>query len=251
MMAAILLTGVHADAQTVEVTAVDPGHGTRLGLDQGLHARLTYTSRVPLRFQARGYAGGTERTDGERMNPAPVYPAGDGEAIVWVAYTAPTTIDELRVLVFDADWQPLSTIPLSVEARWDAGVGGGHRAAGWVASLNAAQQHMTTAAMQQTPASPLWVLFPLALALSFPGYLILQVRALLRWGGSWRTLALLPLVAVGVALAHAILALAAGSNIWPIVFIFTVPLAFLMLASLAAVRRVRATSGRRAPASPR
>ena len=237
-----------AAAQTVEIVESHPARTTSLALAEALFVRLAYTSDAQIRFQASGYRAGTERREGERMNPAPAYPAGSGDALVWVAYSTPAEIDEVRVTVYDGGWQPLSSVTLPIDATWRTGSGGGSQARPeWVTRLNDAQQQATSAAM----ASPddhglLWVLLPRMIALSLLGYFILQIRAFRRWEGGWRMLALVPLVATVPIVAYTLLAYAAGSNLWPLLMIFTLPFAFLYLAALAIGKAAVRAVGRNA-----
>jgi len=65
--------------------------------------------------------------------------------------------------------------------------------------------------------------------LAVPGYFVLQAWVVHRWSGGWRNAALVPLVAMVPAVLHALFALAAGSNLWPIAVILAAPLAFMYL----------------------
>jgi hypothetical protein len=57
-------------------------------------------------------------------------------------------------------------------------------------------------------------------ALAYPG---LQVKALRRMRGVWRVLAAVPLLPMGYIIVVTALALQKGSNLWPILLIFTAP----------------------------
>ena len=57
-------------------------------------------------------------------------------------------------------------------------------------------------------------------AIAYPA---LQVSALRRMRGVWRLLALVPLLPMGYILVVTALALGEGSNLWPILLIFTAP----------------------------
>ena len=57
-------------------------------------------------------------------------------------------------------------------------------------------------------------------ALAYPA---LQVNALRRMRGVWRVLAAVPLLPMGYILIVTALALGEGSNLWPILLIFTAP----------------------------
>ena len=78
--------------------------------------------------------------------------------------------------------------------------------------------------------------------MTLPGYFVLQVLLALRYSGRWRIAALAPLLVMIPAVVHAASALQAGSNLWPIVVIFTAPFAFLYLCGLAATRWVIAVA---------
>ena len=54
-------------------------------------------------------------------------------------------------------------------------------------------------------------------------YPFLQVSALRRMRGKWRLLAAVPLVPMAYILVVTALALGKGSNLWPILLIFTAP----------------------------
>lgn len=226
----------YASGQTVAVAETDPGTNAVLATGDALSVHLTYTSDTPLRFQASGYRRGSEVTEGARMNPAPAYPAGTGDAIVWAAYPSSVEIDELRISVWDTRWQPVATLRHAVDARWSAGVAR-RSGAPWVARLNATQQQMTSTALQDRSDTGGWVLVALPLAmLTIPGYFVLQIVMWRRWNGMWRWLALVPLVVTIPVTLHALLALAAGANLWPLVMIFTLPFAFAYLAVVGFVR---------------
>jgi hypothetical protein len=228
-----------ASAQTVIVVATDPREGIVLAPGAPLYVRLTYTSSVPVRFQAHGYRSGRVVQDGARMNPAPSYPAGTGEAIAWVAFGGPATIDEVRIEVSDARWQPRGVERVPVAASWHAGGFAPPRAA-WVSTLSDAQQQMTSDPVKPAGETEgfLWTVLPLLIFLSIAGYFILQVRAWRKWKGWWRVMGLLPLVASVPIVIYTGVALAAGSNLWPLLMIFTLPFAFLYLAVITAARRI-------------
>ena len=86
--------------------------------------------------------------------------------------------------------------------------------------------------------SPLFDFLGLAVMLCVPGYFVLQAALPLRLRGAWRKASLVPLVGAIPALLHAMTALAAGSNIWPIIFVFFSLLACLYLIGLLALKFV-------------
>ena len=66
-------------------------------------------------------------------------------------------------------------------------------------------------------------------ALAYPG---MQVKALRRMSGFWRLLAAVPLLPMGYIVVVTALAARKGSNLWPILLIFTAPLGTAYLALL-------------------
>jgi hypothetical protein len=71
--------------------------------------------------------------------------------------------------------------------------------------------------------------------LVLPLYLKLQEWFAIRWRGTWRIVALIPLFVFVPFLAYSLFALSRGSNIWLLLMIFFAPVGFgfLMLASVA------------------
>jgi hypothetical protein len=68
--------------------------------------------------------------------------------------------------------------------------------------------------------------------LCVPGYLLLQAGLAFWTSGGWRKATLAPAVIMVPILAYTVLALAGGSNLWPLLMLFTAPLAFLYLVVL-------------------
>ena len=88
------------------------------------------------------------------------------------------------------------------------------------------------------------MLFGTLIVLAVPAYLALQVYALLRLRGGWRTAALLPLLAMVPSAAVAIKLLVEGSNLWPMPVIILSPAAalYLLLVLLARLLSIRYTA---------
>jgi hypothetical protein len=233
-----------AAGQTVELLATDPPNGSLLYVGEALYVRLGYTGDEPLRFRVRGYLGGVERSTGTRTNPAPPYPAGAGEALAWIEYTAPIALDELRIEVYDAQWVARTQLVLPFDVGWRAGARMPlHSRAAWVAPMNAAQQQMTSTALASAHAGgddDGWLLVFMLAGWSIPGYFVLQVVLYRRWRDGWRKAALLPLWGTVPIVAYTLFALLQGSNLWPLVMLFTVPLAFVYLVLLVLAKRVLA-----------
>jgi hypothetical protein len=237
---ALFPVAAHAARPEIAVTATDPTGGGNLGRYSALYVRFHYRSDVPLRAQASGYRAG--RPVPGAMNPAPPYPAGEGEGIVWISFDTPERIDEVRIEVSGAGWEPLVTYRLPTAAAWSGASEEPRARPEWVSRLSDAQQRATTASLKELGESGGWFgdTIVSAVFLSVPAYFVLQILLGLAWSGRWRLAALAPVLLMLPAIGHAALALAAGSNIWPIVVIFTAPLAVLYLAALLLARGVAA-----------
>jgi len=246
-LALFVMLGMGAFAQTspvVRATGTTPDPATRLAPQQSLYVRVAYESAQPLRFQAAGYLQG-KKHERVMMNPSPVYPAGSGEAIVWLAADAGARLDEVRVRVCDANWKQLFEVPVTVAAEWHAGVPAASTAP-WAGELSAAQQRAVSQAMN-TPApatTPVQkILFMLSGAfislgfLTVPGYPLLQLYALWKLRGPARLLSALPLAFMLPIYAFCLYALSKESNLWPITAIFASPVAFLITLGVVLVDR--------------
>lgn len=231
-------TPLAESAASVAVVDVDPRGSASLASHHRLYARLSYRSAEPVRLVAHGFASGERVVDGARMSPGVVYPAGAGEAIAWVSYAGPLAIDELRVDATNATGVVLATASEPVDARWSPGAPASSRAAApWVGPLDAAQQAMATSATGSRGETGFGdhLLFAL-LGLSIPGYFVLQVYLVMRSRGRWKTLAKLPLLFMAPIVAYTIFAFAASSNLWPLLLLFSTPVAFAYLLVLSLSR---------------
>lgn len=218
------------------IAASDPFLSGRIALGDTLYVKLAYKSVGPVRFRMEAFAAGKKITAGVMYNPAPLYPPGEGEALVWIAYRQPTTVDEIKITAAGDRWQSMAMLRAPVDLEWSAAAAK-HARAEWVSRLGRAQQDNTGRRMRQSNdanwLSPLIIPFGWVSVL---GYLLLQPWMIHRFAGGWRTAAILPLVAVVPLFAHALLALSAGSNLWPLGLIFLMPFAFVYLVMLAGIK---------------
>jgi hypothetical protein len=72
-------------------------------------------------------------------------------------------------------------------------------------------------------------LIGLVVMLGVPGYFVLQAWLLYLLRGGWLVAAMLPLPPMALVLAYTVHAFNKGSNLFPIVLIFTAPIAFIYL----------------------
>ena len=73
---------------------------------------------------------------------------------------------------------------------------------------------------------------------SVPGYFVLQPWTLARLRHGWRIAAAAPLVIAVPAALWCLIALAQGSNLWPLVFILFAPAGCLYLLALVLIREI-------------
>jgi hypothetical protein len=223
---------------TLSVGDAWPALDAAMPLGSPLYIPVGYRSDSPLRMQASAYAGGKPLERGEMMNAAPLHPAGSGTALVWVGYQSPAAVDEVRITVYDSAWKELKVIALPSGARWTASAAPVGERPAPLAALIAAESRLASASASSIGNSSGVVdtILGLAMMAGLPLYVAAQIAAPVFLRGRWRIASLMPLLAVAPAAVHAGLALAAGSNLWPIVILFAAPLAFLYLCGLFVLR---------------
>jgi hypothetical protein len=220
MLAALASPG--AAAPEIEIVGSEPGLSGSLGLNRALYLRLAYQSDVAIRVQAHGYRAGAEVTDGVRFNPSPAYPAGGGEAMVWIAFAEAVRIDEIRIEVADDRWAPLLVARVPVDLRWAEEAAAEGALPAWVERLDAEQQNAVSDAVN-SGGGRIDALIGTVFVYGVPVYLALQLLLALRYRGGWRIAALLPFPFMLLALVYVSLAVAAGSNIAPVILVFAAP----------------------------
>jgi hypothetical protein len=216
---------------TIELIDSDPGRDAVLRPGEPLYLRFRYRSDTPLHILVSGaYRGDVVRGflhDGEEL-----FPAGNGEAVVWLTYSFSARIDYVQVRLWNANKAEVAKAAFPIRAEWTwkkDTVGGGERAAKpWVSNLTAAQRERMAATLGGAPEAGGFDPFDLAF-LCVPGYFLLQLALARGTSGWWRKAALAPAVIMLPMLAYTLLALAAQSNLWPLLMLLTAPLAFLYL----------------------
>jgi hypothetical protein len=229
---------VAAEPPSVSLAATDPGLGDRLGHHEPLYLRFTYRSESAIRIEVEGFAQGKKIP--AMTGGAPLAPAGQGEAMTWIAFKSGTAIDELRIIVRADNWREISSFRIPAQLRWDAGARrSDSQRAEWVARL---QRERDAREAQQQPAIPAgydWLGF--VVFGSVPLYFILQALLAIVWRRGWRIAALVPLAVMAPAFAFSLYALLHGSNLWPITLLLLSPLALIYLLVVGAARVVVAT----------
>lgn len=236
-LSALLPQQLHAQTPTVEIDIVemDPPEGYEIARDASLSVRLRYKSTVPIRFRFEGRLQGAA-VAASKLNIAPTYPAGEGEAIAWNAYRTAGRLDEIVVTALDEKWQPLATVSRPVTI-WIGDSAQVRQRAAWVAQLNAEQQALGQRRMDEKRGDDSSGFPPMSLLLAGVfAYFLLQPWTIARYDGGWRIAAFVPLVATVPLLLHAVVALAAGANLWPLLVLLLLPIATFYLLVLMGVR---------------
>lgn len=238
-----LLPALAGALPQVEVIAIDPQPTATLQRGEPIYLHLRYHSSTPLRFQAALFYQGQELRQQTARNSAPLHPAGSGEALAWISHDGKARADSLRLRISDHAWKQLDERVLPVDLHWTGAIAMQRRpAADWVAPLAAAEQALLKTAHARSMGSDddgfdLWMVIVMLMGWSVPGYFILQVLLWRRWQGRWRLAARLPLLLAIPLTAYTLFALAAGSNLWPLMMLFLMPPAFFYLLGLMLVRR--------------
>ena len=229
--------GAQAPAVEVAIVALDPPSGYDLAPGRKLSARIQYKSDVPVRFRMEGRWHDKPAT-ASMLNPMPAYPAGEGEAVAWIAYRGPASLDEIAIKVLDEKWQSISAVKMPVLIDWREGAPS-RPVAQWASELSAQQQDMLTDtwSSRDTESSRGFDLF-LIMPAAMLAYFLLQPLAITRFEGRWRMAAYAPLVVTVPLVLHALVALIAGSNLWPLLLIFCLPFATLYLVALMGARAI-------------
>lgn len=218
---------------SIKILARHPAEGA-LTTGEALYLHIRYQSDEPLRFQIHASGPGHKQA-GAMMNPSPAYPAGDGEAIAWIAFRDYFTPDSLTLRVSSHSWKTISEIALDSGVFWSPGAEHQPRPE-WATRLSNEQQQTVTQDMQQAYNSDDGDWLIMLMAWSVPGYFLLQTWIWRRWHDNWRRVGLLPLWASIPITAYTLFALLMGSNLWPLVMLFVMPVLFLYLSCLFLVR---------------
>lgn len=240
LLCAALCGTAHAEVRLRLVEAF-PSSPAPLAHWQRYYLRVAYTSDQPVRIGADPFLGAAAVPG--TSSGSPVSAAGSGEALYWIAYTKPARVDRLVIYATDESWaKRLATLEVPVQLAWTGEKAAPVTPPEWVSRLQAArdaQQRLEAAARAREPVNPAWGFAFFLAGWSIPGYFALQGFLLWRWRGGWRIAAAIPAVPMAIVLGHAIFALIAGSNLFPLFLLFLCPPALLYLLAVAAVRKAR------------
>jgi hypothetical protein len=216
-------------APTVQLVDSDPGQDAVLRELEPLYLRLRYLSAIPIHIWVDGYLRG-DFVNNFYQDKEELFPAGNREVTVWLAYLSEANIDHVRITLWNADWTRLAVADFPIRAAWNGTGGAGTAPRGttksWVAKLTPGQQERMARMLRKAPIDLfLW---------GVPGYFLLQVVLTLCTSGGWRLATLAPTVIMVPVLAYTVLAYG-QSNLWPLLLIFTAPWAALYLIVLTVI----------------
>jgi hypothetical protein len=219
---------------TLQLIDSDPGPNAILRPGEPLYLRFRYQSAVPIRILVSGEYRG-DLVAGFAQDGEELFPAGDREATIWLAYPGERRIDQIRIRMWNANHARLAEATFPIEAEWtgtrESSAPARRETKSWVAELTPGQRarmaERSSAASEAGGFDLLDLLF-----LGVPGYFLLQIALMAATSGGWRRATLAPAVVMIPVLAYTMLAFAAQSNLWPLLLLFTAPLACLYLVLL-------------------
>ena len=224
---AVLACGLIAAASAatkLEILETDPASPAALGKWENFSLHVACRSDAPVRLRGRTYLGATEVLGPQRGMPS--CGPGSTDALLWFSHVDAARVDRVVVQAAEESGAPIGPqAALAVDVQWSGVQPSSQRSApDWLARLRADEKARQDAAYKayMNRSWPPWTnLLLFALVLGVPGYFILQVLALTRLRGGWRLAAALPLLPMTAVVLYTIYAYSRGSNLFPLVLIFT------------------------------
>jgi hypothetical protein len=234
LCALFAMSGIARGETSVQILATDPGSPSSLGRTQPFSLRVGYTSGGPVVFSAQAFYRGraVPAMNGGEPHRGP----GQGEVLIWFAYYQAQEIDAITVTAKTASGKIIAEATAAVALSWTGQPTAWPAPAAWVQQLLAENEREAKAhnqAMMNSPLMQIMDAFAMAVMWTVPGYFVLQGWLLWRLGGGWRKAAAAALLPMGAVLVYTVYAFLDGSNIFPMVLIFTAPMAFLYLVIIA------------------
>lgn len=241
VLAVVFVPAITCAQANVRVLATDPVSPATLGYREDFYLRIDYTSDRPIFVRAEAFSEGKRVT--QITSGSPMYNAGSGEAFFWIAYTTSQHVDNIEVTATDNQTgTTIAQMNLPVDITWTGAPSSTPRVpAEWVTRMRAkenARQKAAYAAYMNRPVRWWTSAIFLAVMWSIPVYFVLQIVLLWRFRDVWRKMVTIPAVLMLIVLAYTVYAYLDGSNIFPLVLIFTSPLALLYLLVIVGVRRM-------------
>ncbi|MBZ5610387.1 MAG: hypothetical protein LAP38_19160 [Acidobacteriia bacterium] len=223
---------------TIEVLATDPSSPAVLGKWDKFYVRVAYTSDRQIFVRARPFFAG--KSVPSMSSGAMPHEAGSGEAFYWISYVDPRKVDSI-VVTAESGRTTYAQTSIPVDLTWTGETSSSPQVpAEWAERMQSEQnrrvQAQSEAYMNRQPGLLETMLF-FAAAWSVPAYFVAQIWTLWRFRGGWQAAASIPLLVMLPVLAYTVIAFKAGSNLFPIVLLFTAPVAFAYLLVILIVRR--------------
>jgi hypothetical protein len=247
---AVVLLPVAARAEiSLQVLGMDPQPPAVLDKWGKVYLSVAYTTDRKIQVIARGFFGG--KPVPAMTSGAEPHDAGSGNAFYWIAYVDARKIDQIVVEAVSGR-TTLAQTSIPVDFTWTGVESSSPRVpADWAARMQEEQNRRIEAKTQEyMNRTPGWseTLVVMAMGWSVPGYFIAQVWTLWRFRGGWQVAASIPLLVMLPVLGYTVIAFLAKSNLFPLVLIFTAPLAFGYLLVILFLRR--AANRANPPAQP-
>lgn len=228
-------------APSLELIDSDPGQQAILGSSEPLYLRVRYRSALPIHILVSGgYEG--DVVGGHLHDSEELFPAGNRDAVVWLAYPFRARIDHVQVRIWNANKARVAQTAFPIRAEWtdadETGEAAPRTTKSWVAELTPGQRERMAAKLSHAREAGGFDPFDL-IFLCVPGYFLLQAALTLGTSGRWRKATLVPAVIMVPILAYTVLAFAARSNLWPLLLLLSAPLAFLYLTFLSVLLLLR------------
>ncbi len=232
-----------AIAASFEIVKLDPPVEATLGSNEQLYINVDYVSDIPLRFLASALRNGNKREVGAVMSTAALHASGDSNALIWIAFTNPTHIDEVVVTAYDEEWNSVKASSITTNTRWNGMlVESPREPIEWVLKLQKKERLKSDYMFDPAPKQPALAsdtIFVLAF-LSIPLYIFLQIRMLRRYRLRWRELATVPLVTALPLLIYAFwVGIGFNLRLWPPIFMYFMLSACLYLLTLWIIKKIR------------
>jgi hypothetical protein len=237
LYALVTAPGATRGSTTVQILETDPASPAILGRTQPFSLRVGYTTTEPVVIGEEPSFAGRRKP---AMNNGEAHRGpGDGEILLWFAYYEAQRVDSVRVTATTPSGKLVAEAALPVDLVWSGRPTLWPAPAIWVERLRQEMEQHRKAEHAVLTNSPFmrvidWVV--VAMMWCVPGYFVLQGWMVWRLYGGWRKAAAAPLWPMGAVLLYTVYALIDGSNIFPLVLIFSAPLAFFYLLIIAGLR---------------
>ncbi len=236
-----LVLTANADVR-VQVMETDPASPATLKNGESFYLRIQYETDRAIRIRGEAYFAGQKITD--MTGGSPRYQPGTGEAMFWFAWRQPAQVDRIVILAQDdSGRQVFAETKIPVQLTWSRELDTAPRArAEWVQRMRVEDARRVQAELEEYRNRPgrAWeTLLGMAIVWCVPAYFVAQILTLVRWRERWRFAAGLPLIVLAPVLLYTVYAYLQGSNIFPLVLIFTSPVLLMYLGVLWAIRRSR------------